>query len=182
MRFMPIGRPIRPRPINPIFLGPAAGSKRSLLECGGREARRYFPQKEETIVAELGGRSSEGDVCERSGGLGALRETKNTRRASGGSGAERLVARFGRDGSFGCRCGRRRNRGRVHGSAGVRLFFDAHQILIGNFPAKMPVLAALLEVLFKEDGATGIGDKRAGGGQKNIASAILHLNPAPQIG
>src|SRR5713226_2717052 len=62
MRFSPIGRPIRPRPINPIFLGPAAGSKRSLLECGGREARRYFPQKEETIVAELGGRSSEGDV------------------------------------------------------------------------------------------------------------------------
>src|SRR5713101_7694864 len=64
MRFIPIGRPIRPRPINPIFLGPAAGSKTSLLECGGREARRYFPQKEETIVAELGGRSSEGDVCE----------------------------------------------------------------------------------------------------------------------
>src|SRR2546425_4013112 len=62
MRFMPIGRPIRPRPINPIFLGPAAGSKRSLLERGGREARRYFPQEEETIVAELGGRSSEGDV------------------------------------------------------------------------------------------------------------------------
>src|SRR5260370_13481556 len=61
MRFIPIGRPIRPRPINPIFLGPAAGSKRSLLECGGREARRYFPQKEETDVAEFGGGSSEGE-------------------------------------------------------------------------------------------------------------------------
>src|SRR5437667_10044870 len=108
MRFIPIGRPIRPRPINPIFLGPAAGSKRSLLECGGREARRYFPQKEETIVAELGGRSSEGDVCERSGGLGQLRETKNTRRDCGrrsGSGAEWLVARFGRDDTFVCRWG-----------------------------------------------------------------------------
>ena len=114
-----------------------------------------------------------------------MRERKDTRRASGrsgGSGAERLFVRFGRDRSFGCGCGRRRSRGRVHGSAGVRLFFDAHQILIGNFPAKMPVLAALLEVLFKENGATGIGDKGAGGGQKDIAGAILHLNPAPQIG
>ena len=46
----------------------------------------------------------------------------------------------------------------------------------------MPVLAALLEVLFKENGAAGIGDKGAGGGQKDIAGAILHLNPAPQIG
>ena len=46
----------------------------------------------------------------------------------------------------------------------------------------MPVLAVLLEVLFKEDGPTGIGDNRAGGGQKDIAGAILHLNPAPQIG
>src|SRR5713101_3255758 len=181
MRFIPIGRPIRPRPINPIFLGPAAGSKRSLLDCGGREARRYFPQKEETIVAELGGRSSEGDV-RRSWGA---EEREDAWRAAGrrsGSGAQRLVVRFGRDGSFGYSCGRRRNRGRVHGSSWVRLFFDAHQILIGNFPAKMPVLAALLEVLFKEDGAAGIGDKGAGGGQKNIASAILHFNPAPQIG
>src|SRR2546425_7459705 len=99
MRFIPIGRPIRPRPINPIFLGPAAGSKRSLLECGGREARRYFPQKEETIVAELGGRSSEGDVvCEgirRSWGAEGRKGTGRASGRSGGGGAERLVGRFG---------------------------------------------------------------------------------------
>src|SRR6266849_3818041 len=58
MRFMPIGRPIRPRPINPIFVGPTTGFMRGLLVNGGRKARRYFPQKEDTIVAELKAGSS----------------------------------------------------------------------------------------------------------------------------
>src|SRR6267143_716719 len=59
MRFMPMGRPIRPRPINPIFLGAAADSKECLLKSGVREARRCCRQKEETIVAELRCGSSE---------------------------------------------------------------------------------------------------------------------------
>src|SRR6267378_401985 len=59
MRFMPMGRPIRPRPISPIFLGAAADSKECLLESDVREARRCCLRKEETIVAELRGGSSE---------------------------------------------------------------------------------------------------------------------------
>src|SRR5712691_6678713 len=52
MRFRPMGRPIRPSPINPIFLRPRADSKSGLLENRGRKTRRYFLQKEDTIVAE----------------------------------------------------------------------------------------------------------------------------------
>src|SRR6266478_4471434 len=59
MRFMPMGRPIRPRPISPIFLGAAADSKECLLERDVREARRCYLRKEEPIVAELRGGSSE---------------------------------------------------------------------------------------------------------------------------
>src|SRR6267143_2870528 len=58
MRFMPMGRPIRPRPISPIFLEAAADSKECLLESDVREARRCCLRKEETIVAELRGGSS----------------------------------------------------------------------------------------------------------------------------
>src|SRR6266849_1812551 len=53
MRFMPIGRPISPRPISPIFFVPTEDSKGRLLEIGGRKARLHFAQKEDTIVAEL---------------------------------------------------------------------------------------------------------------------------------
>ena len=71
---------------------------------------------------------------------------------------------------------------RVDGGAGIGLFLDAHQILIGNFPAEMLVLAALLEILFEEDGAAGIGDEDARSGQKDIAGAVLHLYTTPQKG
>ena len=120
-----------------------------------------------------------------SGGLGALREWEEATSASGGSagrGAERRDVRFGGGGSFRSSSRNYRRRSCIHGSTGVRLFFDAHQILIGDFPAEMLVLAALLEILFEEDGAAGIGDKRARSGQKDIAGAILHLNPAPEKG
>src|SRR5260370_21621271 len=60
MRFMPMGRPIRPRPINPIFLGPRTGSTKVLLENGGRKPRRYPHEKEDTIVTESMGGSCEG--------------------------------------------------------------------------------------------------------------------------
>jgi len=45
----------------------------------------------------------------------------------------------------------------VRADAGVWLFFNADQELIGNFPAEVAVLAALLEILFEEDGTAGIG-------------------------
>src|SRR2546427_12226091 len=53
MRFMPMGRPIRPSPINPIFLWPVGDSKRALLNPDVREAHQPLAQKEEMIVAEL---------------------------------------------------------------------------------------------------------------------------------
>src|SRR5258707_1747893 len=62
MRFMPMGRPIRPRPINPIFLVPAEGSKGGLLEIGGRNARLQVAQKEDTIVAESQSGSRETNI------------------------------------------------------------------------------------------------------------------------
>src|ERR1700681_125859 len=40
MRYMLMGRPIRPRPMSPIFLGAAADSKEGLLESDVREERR----------------------------------------------------------------------------------------------------------------------------------------------
>lgn len=71
---------------------------------------------------------------------------------------------------------------RVCGDAGVRSFLDANQTLIRNFPAEVAVLAALLEILFKENGAAGISDENPGSGQKNIASAILHFHPTTEKG
>jgi hypothetical protein len=99
----------------------------------------------------------------------------------GGRGAKRLVRwlRFGGCFFGGLRC--RRSGGGVGGSAGVRLFLDADQILIRDFPAEMLVLAALLEILFEEDGAPGIGYERAGSRQQDVPGAILHLHPAPEI-
>src|SRR6266567_664822 len=46
MRFMPMGRPIRPRPMNPIFLGPVEGSKTCLLESGARAAHSFRLKRE----------------------------------------------------------------------------------------------------------------------------------------
>jgi hypothetical protein len=118
-----------------------------------------------------------------SGGLGAVRERKETGTTSGGGcGATRLFAGLGRDGSFGRGCGSCGCGNGVYGGTGVRLFFDAHQILIGDFPAEVLVLATLLEVLLEENGTTGIGDESAGSGQKDIAGAILHLHTAPEKG
>src|SRR5947209_13028534 len=53
MRFMPMGRPIKPSPINPIFFLPADDSKRGLLElAGAMPAPLISEEKEDTIVAE----------------------------------------------------------------------------------------------------------------------------------
>src|SRR6266478_75820 len=62
IRFTPMGRPIKPRPINPIFLVFAEDSKRGLLEFGGRNASLRAPQNEETIVAESQSGSGEANI------------------------------------------------------------------------------------------------------------------------
>src|SRR2546427_11832721 len=91
MRFMPMGRPIRPSPINPIFLWPVGDSKRALLNPDVREAHQPLAQKEEMIVAELqaGGDRSAG-VRGVSSCFGAMVERENAGSAAsrrGGSGA-----------------------------------------------------------------------------------------------
>src|SRR5258705_11762943 len=87
----------------------------------------------------------------------------------GGRSAQWLFVRFGRRSSFGRSFRNTMEGAAVCGSAGVGLFLDAHQILIKDFPAKMFVLSALLEVLFEEDGAAGISDESAGGRQQEVA-------------
>lgn len=58
--------------------------------------------------------------------------------------------------------------------------FDSDKILIGNFPAEVLMLAALLDGLFKKNRSARIRDKRSGGRQKDIAGAILHLHTAAE--
>src|SRR5438105_12098672 len=66
MRFMPMGRPIKPSPINPIFL-PADDSKGGLLELAGVIQACAFLKKEDTIVAESQLESRAGSLSSRSG-------------------------------------------------------------------------------------------------------------------
>jgi len=82
--------------------------------------------------------------------------------------------------SFGGRFGSGGSGDAVYGSAGIGFFFDANQILVGDFPSEMLLLSALFEMLFEEDGTAGIGDESAGGRQKDIAGAILHLDSTPE--
>jgi hypothetical protein len=44
------------------------------------------------------------------------------------------------------------------------------------------MLAALLEILFQENGPARISHKRAGSGQQDIAGAILHLHTTAEKG
>src|SRR5258708_34730704 len=62
MRFKPMGRPIRPSPINPIFLGPRTGFKKSLLENGRRTTGPFLASDKQIIVTELRGGSSEAGI------------------------------------------------------------------------------------------------------------------------
>lgn len=82
--------------------------------------------------------------------------------------------------SFGGRLGSGGSGDAVYGSAGIGFFFDAYQILVRDFPSEVLLLSALFEMLFEEDGTAGIGDENAGGGQKDIAGAILHLDSTPE--
>ncbi len=63
-------------------------------------------------------------------------------------------------------------RGRILRKLGA--FLDAMDVLVGYFPAEVTALAALFNVLLKENGASGIGGKKARGRQKDIAHTILH--------
>ncbi len=110
------------------------------------------------------------NLVEASGSLRAMGQGQKTRRTasrSGGSGAAGLLAGLGGLGL-----------GRIFGGvwrfwsgvavcrgAGIRLLFDAQQILVRDFPAEVLVLAALLEILLKENGTPGIRDEGAGGRQ-----------------
>jgi len=114
--------------------------------------------------------------------VGKREDAGGAARRGGRRGALRLADGLGGDSGAGVGRGRRSSRGRVDGGAGKRLFLDAHEVLIGDFPAKMLVLAVLLEILLEEDGAAGIGGENAGSRQKDIARAILHLHTAAQKG
>jgi len=131
------------------------------------------------------GRSCERKLVCESGGLGTLGEGEEAGGAtvrSGGSGAARLVVGLGGERSFGLGFGSGGSGAPIRGSSSVWLFFDAHQILIRDFPAEVLVLSALLETLFEEDGTAGIGYESAGSRQEDIAGAILHLNSTPEKG
>ena len=114
----------------------------------------------------------------------AVGERQDTGRAAGssGGGAERLALKIGRKRSFGRGLGSRGHRGAVRGGSRLWFFLDAHQILIRDFPTEMSMLAALLKILFEENGTAGIGHESARSRQKNIAGAILHLHAAPEKG
>ncbi len=123
---------------------------------------------------------------ENLGGFGAVADRKDGCASAcsgcGGQGGVRLPFATGRNFRFGGGRRLRSNGSGVCGDAGVRLFLDANQALIGNFPAEVAVFAALLEILLEEDGTAGIGHENTGSGQKNIASAILHFHTTPEEG
>src|ERR1700729_2882863 len=60
--------------------------------------------------------------------------------------------------------------------------FEPHDVLIRNFPAKLLVLAVLLQMLFQKDRFAGIGYERSRGGQQDVTGAVMHFDPAPQKG
>lgn len=64
----------------------------------------------------------------------------------------------------------------------LRLLFNPHDVLVGNFPSKMLLRAALLEMLFQKDGPARIRNERTGRRQKNVPGAVLDFNPAPKEG
>ena len=123
---------------------------------------------------------------ESSGGFGAVIERENgraaARRGCSSQGRLRRSVGIGNDGRFRRRRWLHGNASCVRGTAGLRFLYNADQALIRNFPAEVAMLAALLEILFEEDGTAGIGDENTGSRQKNIPSAILHFHTSPEKG
>src|SRR5882757_147872 len=111
--------------------------------------------------------------------MGQRQQAGGTAHRGGGRCTQRLPVRFGRRWSFRRRFPNSMKGATVCRSAGVGFLLDAHQVLIGDLPAKVFVLSALLKVLFEKDGTAGIGDESAGGRQENITGAILHLHATP---
>jgi hypothetical protein len=139
------------------------------------------------IVAELnGGVAARRRIGKVSGGLWTIGERKERGRTAGAAGGGGRVAKvFGWSWLRGSVRGRSRfsrGRGRIGRCAVSVQFLDADNILIRNLPTKLLLLAMLFEMLFEENGAAGIGRKSARRGQKDIAGAILHLDPAPEKG
>lgn len=104
------------------------------------------------------------------------------RRSCGGQCCVRLTLGPGNNFRFGRAGGFHGNARGVSGDTRFRFLFNTDQALIGNFPAEVSVLAALLKMVLEEDGTPGIGDENTGSGQKNITSAILHVHTTPEKG
>jgi hypothetical protein len=125
-------------------------------------------------------------IRESSSGFWAVIERENgsagARGSCGSQRCVRLTVGFGDSGWFRSGGGLPGSSGRVSGHSRLWLFFNANQALIGNLPAEVAVLAALLKILLEKNGTAGIGHEDAGSGQKNIASAILHFHTSPEKG
>lgn len=113
------------------------------------------------------------------------RKDRGCTAGSAGRGGGRVARIFRRSWLRGSVRGRSRfsrGRGAIGRCALSVQFLDADNILIGNLPAELFLMSVLFEMFFEEDGTAGIGGKRAGRGQKDIAGAVLHLDPAPEKG
>jgi len=111
--------------------------------------------------------------AESSNGFGAVWETdQGNYRGRGVSGHRRGGLRN----FLGCGCCG--SRSRLH--LGVSQLFDAMNVLVGDLPAKVTFLTALLHVLFEEDRAPRIRRESAGSRQKNISDTILYGDFAAQ--
>ena len=111
------------------------------------------------------------------GGFGTARQRKK-RRASGRMGGAGLKG-FGSGGIAAEYLGGGRRRLRL----GTRFrFLQTNNALVGNFPAKVFLLAALLVMLFEEDGASGICDERAGGWKADVSGAVLNIHSTAKKG
>jgi hypothetical protein len=114
-----------------------------------------------------------------------VREGDQAGRASrgrGSSGASRFLTGIRRGWYLRSAWPFRRSWNCINRGAGIGLFFNAHQALIGDFPAKVLVLAALLEILFQENGPARVRYKHAGSGQQDITGAVLHHHTTTQKG
>lgn len=118
-----------------------------------------------------------------SGSLWTVLERENCRRPARRSGRVRCALSCGI--ARGARCpGCWRCRKSRTGRCLYRfsLFFQANDILVGNFPSKVPLRPALLEALLEKNRSPRIGHKRTRRGQEDVSSAVLDLNPAPKKG
>ncbi len=106
-----------------------------------------------------------GERGENSGGFRAVIQGEDpgtaARRSSHQGGTAGFALGIRNQGRFGSSGGLARSDGPAGGGARFRLHFDANQILIGNFPPEVAVLAALLKILLEENGTAGIGDENS---------------------